>query len=271
MTTLLFNLFTIFSFCFGMLYAVDSSSAVKISSNARLRLRKEVKTFKGKIEIEDNADVQGEKIEFKKGVLEEGNKKQKITGEVDPADGITKIITLKGNEDYKGDGQRMTYKIVAQGANNRLHGEILPVDDIQLQDADASIIYAATRRLDKNIRLNGGVITLEEDLKFLGSNRIIGPGTVNLCQHRLSLGLNRTSFNESIYFDCSNAIQLNSDTVLSNAWTFSGPENVIVGNGNKLSLVEGGVIIIERGSSLKLRNLRVDGLGGSNVFCCVNA
>ena len=78
------------------------------------------------------------------------------------------------------------------------------------------------------------------------------------------------SLNTTQLFNDITEISLFSNQVLSTTWTFSGPGNTLLGNGNILDLSKG-TIIIERGSSLALVDVVLQNVSQLSIICLDNA
>lgn len=176
-------------------------------------------------------------------------------------------IYIDGNKRFHGNGQRTEKKIVIQGKDNRIEGDLSPSCDVDLQDNTVTVTYAGTRRFDQSINLNGGTIFLEEDISFNKDKRIQGPGNIFGNGRRISFGSSDFTQNSNLYFDNASGISINGNMTLESVWTFSGSKNRINGKGNLLTLGSGGKIIIERGSTLVLENIVLDGITTDNLYC----
>ncbi len=200
-------------------------------------------------------------------------------GDLSHIDGLTNItarstntiVYVDGVKRFRGNGQRTTKALVLQLQNNRLEGDLSLTSDITFQDSTVTVTYAGSRRLDQNIKLNGGILFLEEDINFNDRRKIQGPGKVIGNGRRITFGSSDFTYDSNLYFDNASAISINSNMTLSGVWTFSGSRNRISGKGFALTFGVGGKIIIERGSTLIFDNIVVDGITTNNLYCKNNA
>ncbi|MCF7899061.1 hypothetical protein K9L05_00220, partial [Candidatus Babeliales bacterium] len=129
-----------------------------------------------------------------------------------------------------------------------------------IKDANASINTNSTANYQNNIILNGGTLSLDSDLKFIGNKKLSGSGIINLNNSRLSFGTDELTFSDPIYWNSSSGIDLNAKTTLSTTWTINGIYN-LNGHGNILDMSSGGRIEIRPDSTLFLTDIVIKGLG----------
>jgi len=248
------------------LSARDQSSTVSVSNGASLSMDESLENYKGTLEVDNLSTLTGQTIEFVGGIFKDADNESKVTAKVSPT-----TLFVDGNKVFRGDGRRMLKALEISGEGNRIEGEILPKDDIMINGAGSSVLLSLLRSLDHNIQIDGGIIALEEDLKFTDGKKINGSGTILLNDRSLIFGAKSLKMDTSLYFDQGNEIQLNANLYLSETWTFSGPFNTIVGNGNTLVLEDNGNLVVEQGSSLLLSNITIHGIAGNNIRCLDSA
>jgi hypothetical protein len=136
---------------------------------------------------------------------------------------------------------------------------------IDLNSSSSQIILDSNDEITSDIYLNGGSARLEDNSKFVGDKFFKNSGIVNLQTYELSLGRYENTITSTIYWDgTKGSVLLDGRTYLTSTWTFSG-ECMLDGHNNILDLTNTGSIVIERGSTLKLKNLRIAGLHGENI------
>ena len=136
---------------------------------------------------------------------------------------------------------------------------------IDITTVSREIILDLNDEIRSDIYLNNGKIKLEDDSKFVGNKFFQTSGTVNLQNYELSSGRYSNIITSTIYWDgTKGSVALGGRTYLTSPWTFSG-YCMINGNNNILDLTNTGSLIIERGSTLKLKNLHIMGMHGENI------
>ena len=241
------------------------NSAIEIASGANFVINNEITDFKGKVIKNTGANISGENITFDNGVFQEGNNENYITGVLDETN---QRIELNGNKSFKGIKGQIKKALRISGDENRLEGDPFFASNISLVDSSSSLTCAIAGALSCDVQLNDGTLYLENNLSFVDEKKIIGPGIVKLNKRNLTFGAKEFSVTTSLYFDNASDVELNSNMHMNSRWTFSGGENVFNGNGNIVYLDTGGQIIIERGSSLLVKNVILHKISG--VFACLD-
>ncbi len=121
-----------------------------------------------------------------------------------------------------------------------------------------------------NITLNGGTVKLGCDM-YLARGTKINNGTIDVQSYSLIYGTQDLTISQNNYFDGNaGSVQLRSDVTLDVNWTFS-QDCVLDGNGNELTLGSSGNILVEAGSKLRLKNIRIKNITGNNIRCLDDA
>lgn len=117
-----------------------------------------------------------------------------------------------------------------------------------------------------NMKLNGGTVRLGSDM-HLARGTQINNGTIDLRSNSIVFGTQDLTITQNNYFDGDGgAIELCSNIVLDASWTFS--QNCILnGNGYKFTLGSSGALLVENGSTLRIRNIRLQGISENNIRC----
>lgn len=241
-------------------------STIKVSSGACLVTNNKITNITGNIHFDPGSMLSGRGIDFAIGAITQNEKKIKITGGLDGQSNIT----LSGNKAFSGNGKQMSQALLVSGVNNRIDGEVVLSSPIQVLDSSSSVTLALTRSLNNDIILNGGTLYLEEDLRFIDKKLIEGPGLVKLNNRQLDLGQRELIWDTPVTFENAQDITLGADLYLSAKLTFSGT-NIIRGNGYSIILGDAGQVVLEKGSTLLLHHISVEGLQDSNLCCLDNA
>src|SRR3990172_4570251 len=143
----------------------SKSSGIEIAAGASLAIDNPVVADVGKIITSAGATLSGTSISFADGVLEDQGNVVNLSGTLDVSE--TSYIHLGGNKKFSGSRGKVYQSIYVSGANNRLEGDFLMSNDIELEDGNASVVFDVRSRLNSNILLNGGSMSLDEDLRFV--------------------------------------------------------------------------------------------------------
>lgn len=217
----------------------------------------------------------GGNIRFKRGNYTFFNSSSDLDGELNPNFNTIKL----GNSPYN-DGDTMisnpgglaAVQINAVPGSNILRGQPLffGAQDVTLQDDMTVLAVAIQNTLNTNIKLNGGTLFLQDDLR-LGDDAIIeDDGLVVLNKRRFSLGGHEANWAGTILWDHSQDLQLNSTINLSGIWGFVG-DGQINGNGNVINIADGGRIVVLPNSTLRLSSLQIKGLGPGKIILAPTA
>ena len=171
-------------------------------------------------------------------------------------------IALTGNGDSLFvDSGVAPFPILVSNTNNTIGGEGDITAAIVLQDSDTELTSQLTGRLTSNMVMNGGSLTLINDLHLGNGVMFVGNGSVNLNSAGLHLGSQSLMWGGNTYWVGSGgAIHFNSDVSLVSTWTFSGT-CMLHGNGHTVDLGDTGEIWIDSNSSVMLHELRVENAG----------
>lgn len=129
----------------------------------------------------------------------------------------------------------------------------------------SGIVYLSLDTSEVNIDLNGGKVVFNRTLRFNDKARFVSSGTVDLNGRSLILGGTDLTWDNDIWWQNANDIQLNSRVTLESAWYFDGDAH-ISGNGNVLDISNGGTLWIRPNTTLSLTNLKLKGLGWGTIM-----
>jgi len=158
--------------------------------------------------------------------------------------------------------------ILIKGQHAEILGNGVYQGQITLQDENAEMHWDINSNLVNNVLLNGGTIVLNRDMDCYGVVGFPDFGTVDLVSQELYLQRMDCTQTGSIYWDGSSGgiIKLNSQVSLSSTWTFS-KDVIIEGNNRYLDLEDSGAIVVERGSTLTLKDITIRGVSGNKLRC----
>jgi hypothetical protein len=261
-------------FCVGKMFSAinfgERRSAIKVGDGATLDVLSASNmqiTDGSLVKKASGANIRGQSISLSSGILDSAGAESLVTAIYDPT-GANDTIQLTGNHSFDAEPGTVLQEITVSGNNNKIEGQPLFNNDpgITLQAASAYLTLAIQSKLNKNIALGGGVLRLDDDLRFADDIQLTGEGTVQLNGNQISFGGKDLGYTSTIYWDHASDMVLNAKVALSSTWTFEG-ESHIAGNGNILDLTQGGTLWIKHGSTLHLRDIKLRGLGsGSFVF-----
>lgn len=239
-------------------------STIKISSGSTLDLVQSLTVNRGTIQVEDSGTLTGNNLTLNAGIYENSQSFGTLTGDLEP-DVSGEIVLLQGSEanpaTFRGESGMRIYKLKAVAGYNRLEGFPLFDNPIELSDANATLTIAIKSVLNKNIELNGGKIILEDDLRLADGVSLTGPGTIALNGRRLAFGTQDLEVTSTLYWIGAADVYLSGKIDLSATWSFE-KECYFNGDSTILNLLPGGALAIRENSSLRVRQLKIKGIGG---------
>lgn len=248
------------------------TSAITLENGSTMRVNPTLMTInRGTINRKENALITGSPIRFNRGSFIYYNSQSDITGVLntqgdgtfelgqnpDPVD--TDIIVANPGGLYN--------SISMKPGANFLRGQplFLGGSTVSLEDGSTLLAIAIQNTLNTNVALNGGYLFLQDDLRLGDDATLNGDGQVIFNNRRLSLGGKSSTWTGNIIWNSALDIQLNSFTRLEGSWSFYG-DGQINGNGNVIDISNGGAIIIQENSTLRLSGVKIKGLGSGAIF-----
>lgn len=239
----------------------DANSALKIASGAKLLIKTTLQNDGGTINKAAGGIIEGDsaasRLEFLDGFYTTTNRTVLLDGDFDP-DGA-QAIELAGDQTLRADAGANLEALAISGTGNRIEGQPSFAGDIVLLDASTDLTVAIQSKLDTNVTLNSGVVTLANDISLGDGSQFIGSGIINLNGNRLAYGSSDLAMTSSILWDSAADITLNGRMELSGTWTFSGT-STLNGNGNILDLGDTGKIWVQGGSTLNVTDIKIKGI-----------
>ncbi|QQR49419.1 hypothetical protein IPF37_01045 [bacterium] len=162
---------------------------------------------------------------------------------------------------------------IVTGSGNVIQGMGNIGMPINMQGSTAQLNLNIFGRVFNNITMSGGNLTLGNLLTFGAGNVINGTGTVTMGNKAIMLVGADYSWTSTLTLDASGGLFMSlgsSNVKLSGTWTFSGAAT-LNGQGTIIDLGTTGQILVERGSTLTMKNITIKGLSGSRVRCLDNA
>ncbi len=173
-------------------------------------------------------------------------------------DGVSNLFTVDNRIIMRYGSMPMANFV--QGTGNLIAGTGDVTGPIILLDSSATLFCGLSGSLESYVMLNGGTLSLTNDLQIKDTNAFTTIGTVNLDSFQLSLGAKDTVWTSTLVWNADEAtIQMNAKVCLQGSWLFKG-NCKIDGNGNILDLGKIGTITIGDGVQLTLRNMRLTGI-----------
>jgi hypothetical protein len=235
-------------------------SAINVAAGARFNVGSSNLIVNGTLEGDQGAVFTGQPVAFDNGLFSSGGLEAVMDGEFDPSG--ANYIRLQGNGSFRAEPGTLLQGLTVAGSPNTVEGQPLFQSPITLADSNTELTLALQSALNQNIVLNGGQVSLNDNLSLNDDVQIIGPGAVSVNQRQLSLGSEYTSpWATSIEFDNAADIVLNGQVSLTGTWTFDGV-NCLTGNGT-LDLSGGGQLIVDNGATLLIDGIHITGLGNS--------
>ncbi|MCK4499445.1 hypothetical protein KAU11_03045 [Candidatus Babeliales bacterium] len=161
-------------------------------------------------------------------------------------------------------GRNSTFSALkARGSGNSVSGAARFSGSITLQDAATSLNVELYGTLNKNIVLNNGAISLNNDLVFADDYQMTGSGICYLQDRSVIFGASNLSFANTVSWIGEGIVELNGDVTLTGTWVFQGNATVR-GNGNRIILDPDGSLIVWHNSIATFDNVIFDGLAQSS-------
>lgn len=153
------------------------------------------------------------------------------------------------------------------GTQNNIMGNGNLLGAITLQDSNTVLAWGIQNgSLAQNMAMNGGRITQSSNFNLGNSILLTGSGNITLGNNTFNFGQTDLSWTNTMYWNGNNAfINISSNVALSSLWTFSG--RCILDCNRKTLDIANGSIVVERGSTLTIRNAVLRNINGHNIQC----
>ncbi len=178
---------------------------------------------------------------------------------------------LAGNHSIVIKSGALPLATVVMGPGNRIYGIGSIGQPVFLVGDTAELTLDNLGDALANIDLGGGTLILSQPLLFDVGNVLTGQGTVNCSNYFTHFGGPDFVWTSTVCWDCNRGgINLDSQVNLTSRWTFSG-DAIIEGQNRIIDMSFGGQILVERGSTLTLRDVKIKGLSGDCICCTDDA
>ncbi|MFC1842267.1 hypothetical protein ACFLYU_01280 [Candidatus Dependentiae bacterium] len=177
-------------------------------------------------------------------------------------------FVMEGNDYIFIDKGAFAFPVAVLGTGNMIYGAGGFNGLLMLQDSNTELTFAFNGTLGEDVLMNGAKIILGDDLYLTGGTKLVGSGKIDLAGYKLAFGGQDLIWESPYYWEgeSSSCIDIRSKFDLRSTWTLSGIFT-LNGYGNILDLSNGGDIVIDQGSTLVLRNVKVTGVSGNNIRC----
>ncbi len=237
----------------------SKNSMLSFGSDAKFSVNSSNLSIPGTLKLDESTLVSGSEFAFDDGALIVGSSESNFTGAYDPSSDDT--IKLNGDSIFNAGAGTVLKALNVSGTGNLLTGQPTFDSAITLADNTTELGIGIKSKLNKNIVLNGGAVTLHDDLALADHVKLSGNGSVDLNFRQLSLGsFYQTPWSGDLTFSNALDIELNGSIELTGSWTFDGL-CVINGNGAVIDLTSGGSLIINDDATLVLYNVIIKGIG----------
>lgn len=242
----------------------SNNSGINLLDNATLDVVNSFTNKEGAIRQRSSSSILGDTIFFDLGTFEKNLSPVTITGKYHPDVSGTGTIELNGTTAAPhvfraAPGTQVDF-LQIKGSQNRVEGFPLFKRPIELFDASTTVTLAIKSILNQNIELNGGRIILEENLILADGVSLTGPGTILLNARRLEFGTQDLEVTTPLYWIGAADVYLSGKIDLKSSWTFD-KDCYFNGDSTILKLSDGGSLTIRNNSSLRIRELKISGLG----------
>lgn len=195
-----------------------------------------------------------------------------ISGTIDPA--TTDKIILDSGQTLQTDNETIIEALEIRGSGNIIKGQPTFSSALVLQNASAAVSIGMQNKLNQNVTMNSGTVTLIDDLALQDGVFLSGNGTVNVGNKTLTLpSAVSSAWTGNLTFQNANDLMLTGYTTLNGNWTFSGGGGVsrVNGNGNILDISGGGAITVGASQTLYLTDMHLKGLGATGGSLTIDA
>lgn len=253
----------------------DSRLRIK-DPGARLVLNASILDFQGTLEITDSITTQlvGESIIFSSGIVERDGASATWTGRFDSA--ANGRFMLQGSSQMRAQPGMLFDGLHVSGQDNLVEGTPKFSAPIVLENTLSQLKFSIQNKLNHDVHLNGGRVTLEDTLSIGDDVMMHGQGIIDINSHTLNFPGKASTWGGVLHFLSATDMTLNAHLTLTGAWYF-GPDNslaVLQGNGNVLDMSNGGSLVVQAGVGLGLTDVIIKGLSetqGTIVMCDSNS
>jgi len=159
---------------------------------------------------------------------------------------------------------------VVSGTGNLIQGNGSIGGPVNFLNSSAQLQWLLNGLLIGNMSLNGGTLILGANMNLARGTQV-NNGIVNLGIYSFSYGSTDLTITQNNYFSGNNgALELSANITLDAVWTFS-QNCVLNGRGHTVYMGPGGAILVEKGSTLRLKDINIHNIAGNTVRCLDDA
>jgi len=219
----------------------------------------------GKLQLAMSTNLTGSPIFFDQGTYSDGIFNVVMTSTYDPNHTFSIQMVSPSKLRFSTIGN-MYEQVEVRGSNNRIEGLPFFVTPkaIQLKGKTAVVTMDLQSQLNQSIVLASDV-SLAADLALGDGIIITGSGSIFYNGFNLITGHKDLLWTDTLTMVNGKNLELNGDSKLRGQWIFKGDGN-IVGNTFTLDLTNGGTIRVRSGSTLRLTNVIIKGLGTGTIL-----
>lgn len=236
----------------------NKTSSIELSdSNSFLVLGEQVTDFNGTLKLTDDSQgrVSGQGIVFQDGIFSTHNvASSDVTLSGTYSTDAGEEITLQNNGVFNVAVKKNINKKIKIPANCSTSIVGFPVFDqsIDLADQTSELKLGIKTPLNRDITLNGGTITLQDNLIKTSNSKFVGSGTINIDNYKLILSGGQFSTGKITLLNTQN-LSLTSNLIVNSEINFNetgAKPSVLSGDNFILDFQAGGFFSINSGQQL---------------------
>lgn len=241
----------------------DQTAGLQVKTGARVYVDTNGQTINGTLTHESGGIIDGTPLTFANGKIIRDGKTATFTGMYDADAGP--VYLLSGNDRLEASRNYVVNAVTVTGTGNELGGTPVLTSAITLP-SNTNLACDITTPLNKDIIIDGGIVTLNADLACANEVALKGSGTVALNGYKYSLaGYYEDPLNSTLTFTNARNFALQGKLPLSGDWTFSGT-SIVDGKGATIDLTHGGSLRVASDSRLVLRDMLIRGVNNTNII-----
>jgi hypothetical protein len=146
------------------------------------------------------------------------------------------------------------------------NNQLLSKQGITLSSSDVNEVFDSPFPVTGTISLNGGTLHLNRDLLFGNITHLNSLGTIIGNSHAIDLCESITKLPADTKKLSNTILRLRNDIIIASEITLEGA-CIINGQGNVITFSKNGALIIDKNSSLELRNVLVKDISDAQIRC----
>lgn len=258
----------------GLVFEGKEATLELKGPDSSLQLKEQLPSVAGRVKIPDDAvgritaALSGyDNLIFSAGQLDVGSGDLTITGSF-----------LSGNANPFFIGNSTELNLINTTVTKNLTvtaGQIATISGLPLFSAPITLANSSSElrcrilnKLDQNIILNSGKVTLENDLAFKDANFFLGSGTIDINHKTLLLPAGNTVTGALTFLNAKDIQFTGNQTISAGTELFSGVglESLVNGNGYIWNIINDGKIQVGPNHKLYLTDIHIKNLGDAASF-----